>query len=83
MDGGGYPGQRQQQPQVVYVERHQAPRFGVGGLALAAGAGILGGGVLAEVIGDEDRDDRDDYRGYGDGDDFGGGGDGGGDGDGW
>jgi len=54
--GGGYPAQ-QQQPQVVYVvEQQQRPQkssgIGLGGLALGAGAGLLGGALLADEFND-------------------------------
>lgn len=79
--GGGYPGQ-QQQPQVVYVEQQHAPkRSGMGNVALGAGAGLLGGVVLGEMLerGDEDRRYDDGYNdgaydgGFDGGNDFGGG----------
>jgi len=69
--GGGYAGQ-QQQPQVLRVEQQQASkRSGMGKIVLAAGAGLLGGGLLAEALGNRNDDryddcDGGDNRGYDD-----------------
>jgi hypothetical protein len=65
----------------VYVEQQQAPSkgSGVGKVALAAGAGLVGGGLLTGLIvherdedrerdererEDREREDREDNRGY-------------------
>lgn len=75
--GGGYPSQ-QQQPQVVYVEQQPQRKSGIGagGLALGAGAGLLGGIFLGEALENNDCDRGD----FGGGDFYDGGGDFGGDG---
>jgi len=63
--GGGYASQ-QQQPQVVYAQQQQPPKgSGMGKVALAAGAGLLGGAVLTEVL--EHDDDRAYEEGYDEG----------------
>ncbi|CAN6675023.1 WW domain-containing protein Wwm1p [Trichomonascus vanleenenianus] len=60
--GYGYPQQVPTPPQPQYIVQQQAPpqkqsRFGgMGGMALGAGAGLLGGALLAEAF-DNDRPD--------------------------
>lgn len=68
--GGGYPVQQPQQPQVVVVEQkpqvvvveeprphHRHHGMGAGGLAMGAGAGLLGGILIGEAI-EERREER-------------------------
>jgi len=78
--GGGYAGgggSYQQQPQVVYQQPPRKSGIGLGGLALGAGAGVLGGVLLEEAF-DNDFGGGNDFNDFGGGDfgggDFGGGG---------